>query len=100
MNFTEKKPDIKFYQTRWFFALSIITVIVGYVLIGLQFCDCEKHTYQVKIEFCDNREPVIADITWQGEAPTRKDIRTYHEAVPNFSGFMNVCNVETLQKIK
>lgn len=100
MNFTEKKPEIKFYQTRWFLVALMIIVIVAYLLIGLHFCDCEKHTYQVKIEFCDNREPLVADITWQGEAPTTKDIQTYNQAVPTFSGFVNVCNVETLQKIK
>jgi hypothetical protein len=79
--------------------LKIVAIIISLsamVSVGLIFTlkNYEK-TYKVEITFCDSRPPIVTtvmDIT----TPSRYRISNLKRAVPEYKGYLNVCDVKVV----
>lgn len=75
-----------------------IFIILATITSSLYIVQSNSKKYLVRVDFCDNREPVTIKVNalW---APDNSDISTYKEAVPRYKGYLNVCNVTTISKL-
>lgn len=86
-----------------FIILVIILTFVGLItLISIdrnKQIDADKALYKVEITYCDARAKDTVNIISPVE-PTNDHISNYKRAVPEFQGYLNVCNIKVIKKIK
>ena len=77
---------------------TIITLTLASCAI---ISSCELKRYEVEITYCDKREAdtILVD---SFKKPSNIEISTYKQAVPEWNGRLNVCNIKVLscKKIK
>lgn len=61
--------------------------------------EADKRLYSVEITYCDGRAKDTVNIISPVE-PTNVHIDNYKRAVPQFYGYLNVCNVRAIKKTK
>ena len=73
---------------------AIIISLSGMFSAGLIFTlkHYEKN-YKVEIAFCDGRPPIVTTVKDLGE-PSRYSIENYKRGVPEYKGYLNVCDVK------
>lgn len=76
---------------------KILTLLA--LSIGLASCESPMKWYKVEISFCDERPKKIRYIEHYRE-PSNYDIDNYKNAVPEFKGDLNVCEVKCLGVFK
>lgn len=71
---------------------NIITLILSSIAI---MSSCQLKRYEVEITYCDKREAdtIIVD---DFDKPSNSEISTYKQAVPEWNGRLNVCNIRVL----
>jgi hypothetical protein len=75
----------------------IIVILSGMVSAGLVFTI--KHyekSYKVEITFCDGRPSIVTTVKDIGE-PSRYSIENYKKGVPEYKGYINVCDVKLIK---
>ena len=78
----------------WVFLIGLYSLI----MYNVYYEATNQTTWQVKITFCDTRLPVVIEVT-QYSQPNNGEIVTKREAVPIYSGYLNVCDVHTIGKL-
>ena len=76
---------------------AIIIILSGMVSVGLVFT--LKHyekTYKVEITFCDGRPPIVTTVM-DINRPSRHRINNLKRAVPEYKGYLNVCDVKVVK---
>jgi len=71
--------------------ILLLSAAVSSVMI-LTLKHYEK-TYKVEITFCDGRSPIVTTVKDLGE-PSRYSIENYKRGVPEYKGYLNVCDVK------
>jgi hypothetical protein len=71
--------------------ILLLSATVSSVMI-LTLKHYEK-TYKVEITFCDGRSPIVTTVKDLGE-PSRYSIENYKRGVPEYKGYLNVCDVK------
>jgi hypothetical protein len=77
--------------------IVIIVILSAILSFGLFFTI--KHyekTYKVEITFCDGRPPIVTTVKDLGE-PSRYSIENYKRGVPEYKGYLNVCDVKVVK---
>lgn len=84
--------------------ITIVNIILLLMVIGLgvlQYIKTNgkpKYSHTIVISFCDERQPIMVKyFTNNSEPITSEDIESYHQAVPIWNKYVNVCNLETIQ---
>lgn len=54
-----------------------------------------EKTYKVKITFCDDRPPILTTVM-DIDTPSRHSISNYRRGVPEYEGYMNVCDIKVV----
>lgn len=67
------------------------------ILFSLLFIGCTYKEYTVEVSYCDGREKDTIIIESCLGEPDNGSIDNYKTAVPEFAGYMNVCNVRTIK---
>jgi hypothetical protein len=70
------------------------------ILVILSSCSLpEKKAYQIEITYCDNRPKDTVNVM-DYTSPNKFQVQTYKQAVPQYKGYLNVCDIKTLKEIK
>lgn len=81
---------------------SIILTLLGFLfftgLLGF-LVKSTTHQYLVELSFCDNRAPIKVIIT-DHSYPRNRCINNYENAVPEYKGYLNVCNINVIKQIE
>ncbi len=76
---------------------KLIVLLLG--VIFLSGCEPEPYgTYRVVITYCNDRSKDTV-LVYSKTYPYNGLIETYRQAVPKWNGYLNVCNIETLEKL-
>jgi hypothetical protein len=73
--------------------ILLLSTIVSVGMISIHK-SC-KETYKVKITFCDGRQPIVTTVETIKE-PSRYSIINDKRAVPEYKGYLNVCDVKVI----
>jgi hypothetical protein len=77
-----------------------LLVRIGLILFFL-FCIAVAlypETYKVELTFCDGRQKKII-LVESSFPPSNNSIDTYKRAVPEFNGYLNVCEIRVIERI-
>lgn len=85
------------YMNKYSTLLTFFAIIIIASFLGL-LVQSQNEDYIVELSFCDNRAPVRVIVTSQ-YYPTNSLIETYNQAVPNYKGYLNVCNIKVIETI-
>ena len=72
----------------------IFSIVLAATVLFLTIKHYEK-TYKVEIEFCDGRPSVITTVK-STYVPSRTDINNIKRAVPEYKGYLNVCDLKVV----
>jgi len=75
---------------------GVILILSTIVSFGLIFTI--KHyekTYKVEITFCDGRPPIVTTVV-DVKTPSRHRINNLKRAVPEYKGYLNVCDIKVV----
>lgn len=75
---------------------GVILILSAIVSVGLFFTI--KHyekTYKVEITFCDGRPPIVTTVV-DINTPSRHRISNIKRAVPEYKGYLNVCDIKVV----
>lgn len=80
---------------------ELIITFIGLCLVGLLVCFLQGNvkTYLVEITFCDNRSPIRIIVKYS-VPPNSRYIENYKKGVPIYRGYLNVCDVRTIETLK
>lgn len=74
-------------------------LIIGLLMSFLYVNNSPVKIYNVKVTFCDKREPIF--ILVKRKYPfTNRDIENMYSSLPTFLGYINVCEVKTVDTSK
>lgn len=59
----------------------------------------DMNTYEVELTFCDMRSPDTVMVETY-HRPETKHIQNYKLALPEYKGYLNVCSIKVLRRLK